>query len=344
VVSDPAGPRQGTATGTEAATGLIALDWGTSSLRAFLMEGGRVVDQRQSPHGIQHLPVPGHEGFERAFADIAGDWCGRWPHWPVVASGMVGSAQGWREAPYVRCPAGLRALGDRCVSVRSALGPSIKIVPGVIFDEPDELPDVMRGEETQIAGALLMNPAWADRSCIVLPGTHSKWAHIEDGKIVRYATFMTGELFDVLRKHSILGRLMTQDGIEKNSTAHSAARTGAFELGLSTARAVPSGGLSHQLFATRTLGLAGRMAHPHLPEFLSGLLIGHELVAVLASMGGLHNTPLIMIGDPALCARYQTALAVMGKTADRVLDNSAPAGLWMVAQTAGWVGTPGALP
>ena len=84
---------------------LLALDWGTSSLRAFLMCDGKITETRQSGHGIQRLPQPGIPGYEQAFAEIAADWLRQWPQLPVVASGMVGSAQGWKEAPYVRCPA-----------------------------------------------------------------------------------------------------------------------------------------------------------------------------------------------------------------------------------------------
>jgi len=174
---------------------LLALDWGTSSLRAFLMAEGKVLDTRQSAHGIQHLPIAGVPGFEKAFADIAGDWVAKWPGLPVVASGMVGSAQGWKEAPYVHCPADIQTLARQHVRVASGLGPDILIAPGVLFDEPDCLPDVMRGEEIQIAGALLNHPEWASGARMVLPGTHSKWAYIENGKIVRYATYLTGELF-----------------------------------------------------------------------------------------------------------------------------------------------------
>ena len=187
---------------------LLALDWGTSSLRAFLMCDGKITETRQSGHGIQRLPQPGIPGYEQAFAEIAADWLRQWPQLPVVASGMVGSAQGWKEAPYVRCPADLRALAEQGVSVPSGLGPDILIAPGVLFDDAEQLPDVMRGEEIQIAGAFLLNPAWAERACMLLPGTHSKWALIENGLIVRYTTYLTGELFAVLKEHSILGRLM----------------------------------------------------------------------------------------------------------------------------------------
>ena len=316
---------------------LLALDWGTSSLRAFLMREGKVIDTRQSGHGIQHLPVPETAGFEQAFAQIAADWLKQWPQIPIVASGMVGSAQGWREAPYVRCPADIHTLARQGVSVDNGQGGSLMIAPGVLFDEPDQLPDVMRGEEIQIAGALLQNPQWAERACIVLPGTHSKWAWIENGKIIRYTTYLTGELFAVLSKHSILGRLMPETQESKIGPDNTA-----FELGLATARSSKPGDLSHQIFATRTLGLAGRMAYASLADFLSGLLIGHELVSGLAGLlsglaGTSHTTetPLVLIGAPALCQRYVNSLNFFGASVSAVLDNTAPAGLWDFARAAG---------
>lgn len=311
---------------------LLALDWGTSSLRAFLMAQGNVIESRQSGHGIQHLPLPGTPGYEKAFAEMAGDWLSRWPELPVVASGMVGSAQGWKEAPYVRCPANIHTLAECSIPVATGLGPELLIAPGVLYDEPGELPDVMRGEEIQIAGALLMNPQWAARSCMLLPGTHSKWAYIENGKIVRFTTYLTGELFAVLCKHSILGRLMPAD-----SDRRAQPEAAAFAMGLATARAGGSD-LSHQIFGARTLGLTGRVPPEGLAGYLSGLLIGHELAAGLASAGDLSSTPLIVIGAPELCERYTRSLQAMGKVADAVLENTAPVGLWSLAQAAGLLG------
>ncbi len=320
-------------TGLDVSPQLLALDWGTSSLRAFLMAQGKVFETRQSGHGIQHLPLPGTPGYEKAFAEIVGDWLSRWPELPVVASGMVGSAQGWKEAPYVRCPANIDSLAERSISVSSGHGPELLIAPGVLYDEPGDLPDVMRGEEIQIAGALLMNPQWAARSCMLLPGTHSKWAQIENGKIVRFTTYLTGELFAVLCKHSILGRLMPADS-DRGAQPEAAA----FAMGLATARAGGSADLTHKIFGARTLGLTGRVPPEGLADYLSGLLIGHELVAGLAAAGDLSSTPLIIIGAPELCERYTRSLKEMGKVADAVLENTAPVGLWGFAEAAGLLG------
>ena len=308
---------------------LLALDWGTSSLRAFLMAQGKILDTRHSAHGIQHLPAPGIAGFRQAFAEIAGDWIAAYgPKLPVVACGMVGSAQGWQEAPYVRCPADIGDLAGQSVRVESGLGPDLLIAPGVLFDTPDQLPDVMRGEEIQIAGALLANPAWGTRACMLLPGTHSKWALIEEGRITRFASYLTGELFAVLCQHSILGRLMPPPAPD------SPGDPAAFTLGLETAASSAPGDLSHQIFGARTLGLTGRLPPSALAEYLSGLLIGHDHCSGIAYAGALADTPLVMIGAPALCRRYADALGHLGHTAVATLDNTAPAGLWNLARAA----------
>jgi len=308
----------------DAAPQLLALDWGTSSLRAFAMREGRVVDERSSAHGIQHLPQPGAAGFAQAFGQIAGEWLE--PGVPVVACGMVGSAQGWREVPYVRCPADVAALAASATSVPAGAGIDLLIAPGVMLDDPAQLPDVMRGEETQVAGALRLHPALAARACVVLPGTHSKWVQVDAGRIETFASHLTGEMFAVLRRHSILGRLMPPP--EAAATVHDEA----FAIGLEAARKSRPGELLHQVFAARTLGLAGRLPHEALPDFLSGLLIGHELVAGLAAAEG---APLVLVGDAALCARYARALSAFGRDDVQVLPNTAPQGLWDLAAAAG---------
>ncbi|MDE1950449.1 MAG: 2-dehydro-3-deoxygalactonokinase [Burkholderiales bacterium] len=308
---------------TEPTPELLALDWGTSSLRAFLMAAGAVLQTRQSTQGIQHLPAPGAEGFEQALEQIGGDWLRRWPGLPVMAGGMVGSAQGWREAAYAECPADLGRLAAGAVRLRCRLGSEVTIAPGVLYAPAAAPPDVMRGEEVQIAGALLGQPGWAARSRIVLPGTHSKWVEVREGRIERFATFMTGEMFALLRRHSILGRSMAPDA---------APDTAAFERGLEAARRSRPGEFLHQIFEVRSLGLVGRLTPAAQPEYLSGLLIGHELAAGLGATD--EAAPLLLIGDPALCRRYAVALRWFDSGECTLLDNTAPAGLWALAQAA----------
>lgn len=311
---------------------LVALDWGTSNLRAYLMSAdGAVVEARHAARGILRLPAPAARGFERAFADIAGDWISRDPAIRVVAGGMVGSAQGWIEAPYARAPADVRTLAAHGVRIASGLGPDVLVAPGVIFDAPDREPDVMRGEELKIAGAVAAEPSLGERAWFVLPGTHSKWAFVHEQRIVSFATYMTGELYAVLREHSILGRLMPPEPVDEGAAALG------FEKGLAAARASSAGDLGHQLFAARTLGLTGRLPAAALPDYLSGLLVGHELVSALAASRATHEAgaPLVLLGDAALCRRYAQALKFFGAAVSAQLADTAPRGLWEFARAAG---------
>ena len=176
----------------------IGLDWGTSSFRAFLADAdGRALEARADGQGALALKPGEHEAY--LAARLAG-----WPNLPVLACGMVGAKQGWREAPYVACPAGLAEIAAAMLAVPTASG-VVRIVPGVSARDRAGAPDVMRGEETQLLGALA---AGLGDGVYVLPGTHSKWARIEGGRILGFETFMTGEVFAVLKTHSVLGRMM----------------------------------------------------------------------------------------------------------------------------------------
>lgn len=315
---------------------LIALDWGTSSFRAFLMgPGATLLEQRSSAEGITNLPRPGAEGFAAVFAAQCGGWLARWPGLPVVAGGMVGSAQGWREAPYAECPADLRGLARAAVEVE-APGARILIAPGVLTTPAGAAPDVIRGEEIQVAGALLAHPELAARARFLMPGTHSKWVSLEEGRITGFATYMTGELFAVLCRHSLLGRLMP----EGEAAAPEAAEE-AFALGLHMARESGPGDLAHQIFATRTLGLTKLLPPAALADFLSGLLIGHEVVSGLARTGAAEAAvPLALIGEGALCRRYAAVLESLGTPPALLLGNTAPAGLFQFALAAGRIAAP----
>ncbi len=297
------------------ASRLIALDWGSTRLRAFLLGAdGAVQAFRQSEQGASTLS--GAAAFEQAFNAVTGDW----PVLPALACGMVGSQHGWREAPYAPCPA------DAAVLVKHALQLSDRlwILPGLMHDAGQ--PDVMRGEETQIVGAIALHPELAAHACLVLPGTHSKWARVEAGRVTGFATHMTGELYALLRQHSVLARLMPADGAVPPFSQ-------AFLAGVDAAR--KQGALGHQLFAVRTLGLFKRLPPEQLPDYLSGLLIGHEIGHELAAGAPEH---LALVGDPALCERYALAMGRFGRfgaAAPLQLNNTASAGLWQLAQTMG---------
>ncbi|WP_282829290.1 2-dehydro-3-deoxygalactonokinase [Pelomonas sp. V22] len=301
-------------------TRLIGLDWGSSSLRAMLIDGeGQVLLSRQSTQGASTLHG-GPAAFSAALDELIGDWHATGQ--PLLACGMVGSQHGWREVPYAACPADARALATGALAV-DWRGRSVRLLPGLRCDTEAGPPDVMRGEETQVLGALELLPELAARSCIVMPGTHSKWAQVVDGTVRSFATQMTGELYAVMRQHSVLGRLMLADPQPDLL---------AFAEGVRAARDHGELGLPHQLFAVRTLGLTGRLAHEALPDYLSGLLIGHELRAGLQARDA--SAPLVLLGEPALCQRYVKALDLFGVGEVQVLPNTAAAGLWRIAQVA----------
>jgi 2-dehydro-3-deoxygalactonokinase len=322
-------------TGSLPPASLIALDWGTSALRAYLLDAaGAVLDRRSGPWGIMQVPP---DGFGARFDAITAEWRQRWPGLPAIAAGMIGSAQGWTEAPYCPLPAGAAELARRLAPVAGA---GLVIVPGLMqgggagdthggsagFPAAGD-PDVMRGEETQIVGALDLRPALHRRARLVMPGTHCKWVEIAEGRIVRFATYMTGELFAVLRQHSILGRLARPDVPPGD---------GAFLRGVEAARDAP-GGATSRLFSARALVLTGHMRPEDSLDYLSGLLIGDEIRTALAQ-GGADNLPVTLIGEAALCGRYDAALKRFGVSVTDILDNTAPAGLWRIAARSGMLG------
>ena len=313
---------------------LIALDWGTTSLRAYLFDAkGAVLDTHASTAGIMNLPRPAAEGgFDAAFEAVAGSWLDAAPELPVIAAGMVGSAQGWKEAPYVNAPASADALVEGIVRLQTARGVALNIVPGVL--QNGELPNVMRGEETQIFGALACSDASAAAKGVLigLPGTHAKWVMVRDAKIERFHTFMTGEVFAALSEHTILGRTMvTPDRPD----------TDAFLRGVKVARDKGQAGVLATIFSSRTLGLTGQLTREQQPDYLSGLLIGHELNGLEAALAQQQSTlagcALQLIGNEALCERYRLALAQFGCQQADLVRQATERGLWRIATQAGLV-------
>ncbi|WP_247840495.1 2-dehydro-3-deoxygalactonokinase [Pseudomonas sp. MWU12-3103b] len=318
---------------------LIALDWGTTSLRAYkLAAGGVVLEQRALSSGIMQLPktprvIHGGEcadGFELAFEEACGDWLEAQPDLPVIACGMVGSAQGWREAAYCETPANVANLGNSLQTLVSLRGTRVHIVPGVI--QRSRLPNVMRGEETQVLGVLQNLPAEAGGDLLIgLPGSHSKWVEVIEGRITHFDTFMTGEVFAVLSEHSILGRTQQQgaafDGL-------------AFDRGVQVALSADGElGVLSTLFSARTLGLTGELAPTAQADYLSGLMIGHELAALATVQrrrrNSVHLPSIILIGNAQLCARYGRALDACGFARVTLAEQATERGLWQLALAAG---------
>ena len=294
---------------------LIALDWGTTSLRGCLMDDtGNILARRAGGPGIMKVE---NGAFETALNAFCGDWMVQNPQAQLITCGMIGSKQGWREAPYCPCPTSESALAAAPVFVPLADGRRLRIVPGVSFIHPQTgVPDVMRGEETQIIGAL---PA-IGRHVAVLPGTHSKWAWFEDGAITAFASFMTGDVFAALTAHTILGRLMRLDA------AHDAA---AFARGVAYGLEAPAQ-LLNRLFSARTLGLFEHLESAALPSYLSGLLIGSEIGGALAM--DHRPTVVTLLGGDTLTQRYADALAQAGIRAATGSADCAAAGLFSIAR------------
>lgn len=310
-------------------TKLIALDWGTSSFRAYrLGENGEVLEKRPLPWGIMNLPdVPGDlspkAGFNKAFEEACGDWLNAEPDTPVIAAGMVGSAQGWKEATYLEVPLSAKDIGTQLSSVVTARGTTVHIIPGML--ERTALPNVIRGEETQVIG-ILDDGETAEEILIGLPGTHSKWVYVQPKRqrITHFDTFMTGEVFAVLSKHTILGRTMQLDGDANDAAFLRGARVGGAQEG--------QNGVLSTIFSSRTLGLVGELNSAAQAEYLSGLLIGHEVAAIRAKTDP--QTPIILIGSDKLCLRYLQTLALYGLENVRISPQATERGLWKLAQQA----------
>jgi 2-dehydro-3-deoxygalactonokinase len=309
---------------------LIGLDWGTTSFRAYRLDvTGAVLEAKSAPAGILKVP----EGdFEAVFEREIGPWLNAGPDLPVIASGMITSRQGWIEVPYRACPAGSDEIAGALLRHETGAGRIVHFVPGLSIVGADGVPDVMRGEETQIIGAVggAVGGAGgeaAGRRLLVLPGTHSKWALVEDGRLVWFATFMTGELFAVLKEHSILGRLMAGDSDDE----------GTFRRGLAYARA-SGGGLLRRLFSARTLGLFGDLPASGIASYLSGLLIGTELREALDC---LEQPPadqeITVVGSSELTTRYLAAIEHAGLRGREAADHAGARGLYLIARAAGLI-------
>ena len=270
---------------------LIAVDWGMSSLRgALLDEAGRVLEEKSAPLGILNVP---DGDFAGVFAAQFSDWMKTGA--PCLISGMAGSRQAWAEAPYVACPAGPAELKQHLHWIEPG---RIAIVPGLsdtTGDTRGDVPDVMRGEEVQIFGALRL--AGITNGLFVLPGTHSKWATVRDGRVTGFRTFMTGEVFSLFAQHSILAR--TLDAAAPLDEA-------AFLRGVE--QAGRGEGLLHDAFGVRTLSLFGRLSPAQSASYLSGLLIGEELARQTLPQ----SSEVIVIGAPVLIERYALALGKKG--------------------------------
>ncbi|MEM6460401.1 MAG: 2-dehydro-3-deoxygalactonokinase [Pseudomonadota bacterium] len=294
---------------------LIGIDWGTSSLRAFLIGSqGDVLDSVYSGKGIMHVE---DRDFAEVFLQLIQPWAEP-KGLPVIASGMITSRNGWVETPYVKVPAGAKDLADALVPYETYDGVTVRFVTG-LTTEHRGAPDVMRGEETQIVGASALGMG---DGLFVMPGTHSKWIAVSDGLIEDYATFMTGEVFGALRNNTILGALMVE------APFNEAGFRQGVEAGLTSGE-----NLLHELFRVRTLPLFDRISSEMVADYLSGMLIGAEIGAAKKGQSSLEL--VTVVGRSDLSDRYDLALDMAGFECRQAPDNIVARGHFSIAKSAG---------
>lgn len=292
---------------------LVAIDWGTTSFRAYSIgKNGKIIKGISSERGIRFIQngqfeetlVSELERLGQVTADT-----------PVIASGMITSRQGWCETPYVQCPAGIQDLAVKLVALKTERLGTLWFVPGVKQLYPE--PDIMRGEETQVAGIDA-----GEAFLAVLPGTHSKWVEIRDRSIIRFRTFMTGELYGLLLKYSILAATF-EDEWSEDAFIAGVRRGGKM--------AAQNTGLLAELFQFRARSILGMPLFKGGASQLSGLLIGYEIADALR-YGFDRGEKILVIGAERVAWRYRLALGVMGLDVETVQSDAAAQGLYRLAQ------------
>ena len=290
----------------------IALDWGTTSFRAYHVDaGGKVIDQFASAEGI--LAVK-DSAFEAALESHIGSWD---KSLPVVASGMITSRQGWIERPYVDCPASAADLAKAIYQHKTSSGRVIHFITGLHLKSATIGHDVMRSEEVQVFGSLDTGAHH-----FVTPGTHSKWIDVMGNSITNFATYITGETFSLMRNHSILGRLMKDDADDEK----------AFNQGVEKAFADPAG-LLHSLFSVRSLGLFDALKPEQLSSYLSGIIIGTEVAH--ATLSNDRSAKYVVLASPNIGMRYIRAMKIAGLDVDYGDPLSIVKGEAVIAKQAG---------
>lgn len=311
VARDPVVAMEERAYGRE---GLIGVDWGTSNFRAFRFDDtGGVIERRSYPIGILKV----REGrFAETLEEHVGDWL-TGGETRVLLCGMVGSRQGWAEANYLRCPVKIDDLADAVVRIPFA-GAEAMLTPGVMGEDAEGVPEVMRGEETEAMGIV---DDCDGCGLVCLPGTHTKWIELKNRSITSFLTSMTGDVYAALRKHTILSKLMNPEAVIHESS---------FLRGVD--RSADAGGLLHHLFSVRTLALTGDLNDDTTASYLSGLLIGHEVRAVMTRSAHVH-----LVGAPQLCELYELAIAACGGTSTLEDEDAAARGLAAIGRRLGWI-------
>ena len=292
---------------------LLGVDWGSTTVRAALLDkGGNVVASDRLDAGIRSARG---RACEQVFELVTSKWTDELSGLPVLLTGMVGSAQGWREAPYADCPADLKAVASGLVEAPRA---NTWIVPGVAGHAISGAPDVMRGEETQLLGL-------EGDGAVLLPGTHTKWAELQGGKITQFTTCITGETFELLRDPGLIGAVMSGSTLDE----------AAFLRGLEDLER--PGGLLHHIFTVRSRALRGDLAPEAAWSYAWGLLIGSEVDGMTKALD--LDEPVRIVGSTGLSELYRCALEARGIEAECIPgQDAAGRGLIRIARAAGLIG------
>lgn len=301
---------------------LIAVDWGSSRFRAYLLdENGTVMEKTESDRGV--FTIQGND-IKNVFHAACNRWFGHTPGLPVVMCGMIGSREGWVDTGYLKCPVTIQDLSGRLVAVPGRQDNPIFIVPG-ISSATAAFTDVMRGEETQLFGLPLEA---GFNGIICLPGTHSKWVSVRENAIKDFATFLTGELYASIKSGPSMRPVIKYEEFDER----------AFSEGIRISRA--QGGLSHQVFSVRSRLAAGESTCGIHASYLSGLLIGAEIIAGLSLYPGTGT--ITLTGDGRLLRQYGLAFSLFDIAATSMLsDRASVCGLWKLAIQSGRVAKPG---
>jgi 2-dehydro-3-deoxygalactonokinase len=291
---------------------MIAVNWGTSNFRAYKLDAqGRVEAEKSSGRGAVSVPTG---GFQDALMAEVLEWMDMSDN-RVLMCGMVGARRGWKEAPYLQVPATFDQVVQGVIKL-DVDGMDARIVPGLIGTDSNGVPDVMRGEETEILGCAT---EVGSNVHFCLPGTHTKWVRMDNRMISSFSTSMTGDLFKAIREGTIL----------RSCTQHEPNDENAFLLGVT--RAGQDGDLGHQLFGVRTLVLTGKMSDTSASSYLSGLLIGNEVRNMARMEDNVH-----LIGEAALSALYQKAMREFGISSTIEPEGAALRGLLRIAGGLQW--------
>jgi 2-dehydro-3-deoxygalactonokinase len=289
------------------AANFIAVDWGSSNFRAYVVdEIGRVGQRTKAHQGIARVK---DESYPKTIRRLLGKWFNKYPETPVIMSGMIGSRQGWQEVAYVSCPATIESLAAGAEKiVNHTFEREIYIVPGLKLCRGNDDFDIMRGEEIQVFGALQELPP-AERHIICLPGTHTKWVEVRNGEIVDFKTYVTGEIFSLLSRFSVLSSNM--DGVAYFPEV--------FAKGLKLV--MQSDDLFGDIFKVRIQALLGKLRPAEVSSYLSALLIGTEIKSAQKMFGDLKT--ITVVAAPWLSEMYEQCLAPLGISVTRIKTDQA---------------------